>query len=54
MYYFSCVLGHTEEKKMAATVLTATFKTFGRNLWLRNIINDGVETSARKSQARFR
>ena len=20
MYYFSCILGHTEEKKMAATV----------------------------------
>ena len=38
---------------MAATQLTAAFKTFGINLWMRNIINDGVEASARKSQACF-
>ena len=50
---FSCILGHTEEKKMAATLLTAAFKPFGRNRWMRNIINDGVEASARKSQPRF-
>ena len=39
--------------KMAAALLTAALKTFGRNLWVRNIINERVETSARKSQARF-
>ena len=52
MYYFSCILGHTEEKKMAATLsqLTAVFKPFGRNRWMRNIINDGVGAVARKSQ----
>ena len=38
---------------MAATLLTAAFKTFGRNSWVRNIIHDDVEASARKSQARF-
>ena len=29
MYYFSCILGHTETK-MAAVMLTAALKTFGR------------------------
>ena len=37
----------------AALPITAAFKMFGRNLWVRNIVNNGVETSARKSQARF-
>ena len=37
---------------MAATLLAAAFKTFGRN-WVRIIINDGVDASARKSQVRF-
>ena len=50
---FSCIHGHTEEKEMATTLLTAALKHFGRNWWVRYIINDGVETSARKSQPRF-
>ena len=28
---FSCIFGHTEEIKMAAALLTAALKTFGRN-----------------------
>ena len=28
---FSCILGHTEEIKMTAALLTAALKTFGRN-----------------------
>ena len=38
---------------MAATLPTARFKPFGRNCWVRNIINGGVEASASKSQDRF-
>ena len=40
-------------RKKINTLLTAVLKTSGRNGWLRNIINDGDETSARKFQARF-
>ena len=28
---FSCILGHTEEIKIAAALITAALKTFGRN-----------------------
>ena len=28
---FSCMLGHTEEKQMANTLVTAALKSFGRN-----------------------
>ena len=31
MYYFSCILVHTDENKMTATLLTASFKASGRN-----------------------
>ena len=51
--FFLYSWAHRRNKKMAAALLTAASKTFGRNWWVGNIIHDDVETSARKSQARF-
>ena len=49
-YYFFGLLG---PQKMAATLFAVELKTLDRNQWVRKIINDGVETSARKSLDRF-